>query len=88
MARARRMSLRTDARTGEVVLVPAVHYPVYARATLLADGSVRVDAVNTPYGGGNVDVTGTVDPEGAIRMRAQGYIPQRLPVETFFPIDL
>lgn len=49
---------------------------VTARATLLADGSVRVDAVNTPYGGGNVDVTGTVDAAGAIRMHAQGFIPQ------------
>lgn len=49
---------------------------VTARATLLADGSVRVDTVNTPYGGGNVDIVGTVDPEGAMRLHLVGFIPQ------------
>ncbi|MEZ4325655.1 MAG: translocation/assembly module TamB domain-containing protein [Polyangiales bacterium] len=56
----------------EGVRVPSVS----ANATLLADGSVRIDRVETPYGGGHASATGTVDPAGAVRMHIVGYIPQ------------
>lgn len=80
-----RLRVPADGPEGETVLEAELEPFVFegldiptvtARATLLADGSVRVDTANTPYGGGSVDITGTVDPEGAIRMHAQGFIPQ------------
>ncbi|MCA9535234.1 MAG: translocation/assembly module TamB domain-containing protein [Myxococcales bacterium] len=56
----------------EGISVPSVS----ARATLLADGAVRIDTVETPYGGGQTSASGTVSPEGAIRLHIKGFIPQ------------